>query len=214
MQAVARHLDEIAATSDSQTADLLVEEATTLREWSKRAKRIRALFAPLLSEETRTAVESFDASKVLSDVRRTMQVLARGAEVDISGIPAGLALPQASYAAWIAVFQNLFTNAFRAALDERPARIRVDGGASKSKGWIRVQNNGVAVDLSDADRFFLPFERDDHHAERSEALGFGGSGLGLTIVRMIADEIGCRASFVEPESPWSTAVQIGWEARR
>jgi len=211
VQGVARRLERLSSGATKDVAETLNREAQALREWSKRAKRIRALFAPLLSEETRTTVESYDARKLSQNVADTMKVLSRGTEIDLSGVQRGLMLPPASYAAWVAVLQNLLTNAFRATLDESEPSVRVDAAAVDGGGWLRVQNNGVAIDLADADRFFLPFEREDHSAKRSEALGLGGSGLGLTIVRMIADEIGIDARFEEPQDDWSTSIRIKWK---
>ena len=131
--------------------------------------------------------------------------------MDVSNVPGDLMLPQASYAAWIALLQNLLTNAVRASLDAKPARIFIDGGRANKHAWLRVQNNGESVEVEESERLFLPFERNDASTGRSEALGLGGSGLGLTIVRMIADEIGCRVRFAEPEPGWSTAVEVRWK---
>ncbi|MEZ5218553.1 MAG: ATP-binding protein [Ilumatobacteraceae bacterium] len=134
--------------------------------------------------------------------------------MDLRQVPLDLTLPEASYAAWMAVFQNLLTNAFRATLDERPGRIAISGGKRARSAWLRVQNTGLAVDLEDAERLFLPFERVDSATERSEALGLGGSGLGLTIVRMIAQDVGCTVRFVEPEPGWSTSIELEWKVEQ
>jgi C4-dicarboxylate-specific signal transduction histidine kinase len=85
--------------------------------------------------------------------------------------------------------------------------------SSRSEGRNRIlliQDTGVGVDLETAEDLFKPFERKLEISPERKALGMGGSGLGLTIVRMIAGSIGCNVSFVEPESGFSTAFQILW----
>lgn len=207
----ARRLRRFAKKAPEDLAQNLAGEAADLDEWAVRAERIRALFRPLLDEESRTAVARFDGAKLLTDVASQMQVLARAAEVDHADIPHGLQLPQGGYAAWSAVFQNLLTNAFRATRASRPAKVRIDGGTSGRTSWIRVQDNGEGVDLTDAQRLFEPFERAADIDPHSEALGLGGSGLGLTIVRMILDEIGATVSFASPEPSWATSIRVEWK---
>jgi len=36
-------------------------------------------------------------------------------------------------------------------------------------------------------------------------------GLGLTIVRMMANNLGCNVSFVEPDEHFNTAFQLTWK---
>lgn len=207
----ARRLRRFVKKAPDDLAESLVAEADALDEWAVRAERIRALFRPLLDEESRTAVSRFDGAKLLTDVASQMQVLARATQVDHADVPAGLQLPLGGYAAWSAVFQNLLTNAFRATRVSRPAKVRIDGGTSGRMSWIRVQDNGEGVELTDADRLFEPFERAAAIDPQSEALGLGGSGLGLTIVRMILDEVGATVSFVAPEPSWATAIRVEWK---
>ncbi len=213
IQTSARRLRRFAHRADAELAEQLLLEATKLDAWAERAERIRSLFRPLLDEESRTEMSRFDARKLVIDVTEQMSVLGRGAKVDYSGVPAGLQLPRGGYAAWSAVVQNLLTNAFRATERAKPRSIRIEGGVADSTGWLRVQNNGEGVDLNDASRLFGPFERGVGADAHAEALGLGGSGLGLTIVRMMLNEVGATAEFVPPEAGWSTAVWIEWRER-
>lgn len=208
---IARNLRRIARTAPPAVHEPLMKEADTLVGWKDRSSRIRDLFRPLLEEESRTAVERYSAAKVLAEVVDTMAIIRPAAEVDTAAVPAHLLLPAGSYAAWTAVFQNLLTNAFKATADNRPARIAIDAGSDRHRSWIRLQDNGVGMNLADAERLFQPFERGGEDSEKVEALGLGGSGLGLTIVRMIADELSCTVAFDDPEPGWSTAVRVEWK---
>lgn len=210
---VARNLQRLTARAPAELQPSLNTETQRLLGWKERLNRIRALFRPLLEEESRTAVARYKAAKVVHEAVETIMVLARATEVDESGVPADLVLPMGSYAAWTAILQNLLTNALRATLEARPSLVAIDGGRSNGRAWLRVQDNGQGMDLSDAERLFMPFERgpeEPSRTERAASLGLGGSGLGLTIVRMITDELGCSVAFVEPADDWSTAVRVEW----
>jgi len=211
VQGVARRLRRLAREAPPGLTEPIEQQAEMLTEWSHRAERIRGLFRPLLDEESRTSVGEYRARKLIQDVVEQMAVLARDTRVEFSAVPDDLRLPSGGYAAWSAVVQNLLSNAFRATLESKPPRVSIDGGSDSRLGWIRVQDNGAGLNLGDSDRLFLPFERGTEPSAKSEALGLGGSGLGLTIVRMIGDELGCVIKFVEPSDHWSTAVRVEWK---
>ncbi|MET4079544.1 ATP-binding protein [Janibacter sp. UYMM211] len=210
----ARDLRRLQRHTSGELQEEIASIALSLTDWSTRAERIRALFRPLLDEESRTDTSRQDAGRTLRHISKQMQVLSRGTQVDVTGIPEGLKLPPAQDAAWSAVFQNLLTNAFRATSGNKPGRVLIDGGSSGRTAWIRVQDDGDGVDLQDAARLFEPFERAAGIDPRSEALGLGGSGLGLAIVRMILDEVGADVSFTTPDPSWSTAVRVQWKEPR
>jgi hypothetical protein len=66
------------------------------------------------------------------------------------------------------------------------------------------------VDLSSAEELFNPFVRKLKISPERRSLGLGGTGLGLTIVRMVATSVNCRVAFVRPESGFATAFQLSW----
>lgn len=226
IQRGADELRRLAQRPDSAgVAQQLIEQAARLEAWVRRAERIRSLFRPLLDEESRTEVAQYNAHKLVADVVEQMEVLARGAEVDFTGVPKTVLLPRGGYAAWSAVLQNLLTNAFRANQGYRPRLIRIDAGTEAAPaagrrsgaggvGWLRVQDNGHGVDLADSIRLFDPFERGVEPDRHAEALGLGGSGLGLAIVKMMLDEMGASARFEAADPGWSTAVRIDWKEDR
>jgi hypothetical protein len=42
----------------------------------------------------------------------------------------------------------------------------------------------------------------------------GGTGLGLTIVEMIAENRNCNVAFVDPGDDWSTSFELSWRVER
>ncbi len=136
--------------------------------------------------------------------------LARGIAVDSHAIDDDLLLPEASLAEWTAVFQNVFTNAFNAMIESERRLLEVSSRAEATSRAVLVQDTGVGVDLETAEELFEPFERRTPTPPQRRRLGYGGTGLGLTIVRLVADRIGCTVGFVEPDDGFSTAFSLSW----
>ncbi|MEM1145486.1 MAG: ATP-binding protein, partial [Pseudomonadota bacterium] len=107
------------------------------------------------------------------------------------------------------VLLNLMTNAIKAAGDN--GRI-ITRSESHSEGSVvfTMENTGDAVDLTESEVWFRPFESTT--AQADPVLGTG-MGLGLPIVRRILEEVGARVRFVSPtSSPFTTAVEITFPA--
>lgn len=194
---------------DRELGGFLTALSGDLSRWLDRATAINALFDFLADAENVELRRRFRARSVLEEVRKETAFLARGFEVDIE-VSEDLYLPEASLAEWESIFQNLFTNAFNAMVESDVRQLSV---SSRSRGKLReilVQDTGSGIDLEDAERLFEPFVRGTEISRDRRVLGYGGTGLGLTIVRLLAERIGCSVGFVEPEEEFSTAVAIGW----
>jgi signal transduction histidine kinase len=118
-------------------------------------------------------------------------------------IPKGLKSLAMFPAELTVVFSNLLTNAVKAAGND--GEIRARGHTIGGKTTVVIENTGVTVDLSDAERWFGPFESTT--VEVDSALGHG-MGLGLTITREILEQYGATIRFVQPSKDFSTAVEI------
>jgi signal transduction histidine kinase len=103
-----------------------------------------------------------------------------------------------------AVLMNLGTNAIKAAGENgkvRASAFRDDD----ARVHLRIENTGVAVDLSSAERWFKPFESTTFDAD--PVLG-QGMGMGLPIARRILSEYGIDAHFVGPSDGFATAIDL------
>lgn len=178
-------------------------------DWLDRFDETRRLFAPLLDRDDREEIEALSAASVLQQVMENVQPLVPGASFS-QAIPPDIFLPPATFAEWNSLFQNVILNAGNATLDSDERRIRCVGGRTGRGVWIRVEDNGSGVQWHRSDDLFEPFTRRVTVSEERKALGLGGMGLGLTIVRMIAHQRRTRVAFVEPSHGWSTAFQISW----
>ena len=75
---------------------------------------------------------------------------------------------------------------------------------------LLVQDPGIGVNLKSADELFTPFVGKLELSRDREEIGYGGMGLGLTIVRMLAVNLGCKVAFIEPEPGFKTAFRLSW----
>lgn len=179
--------------------------ASTLTDWLDRAKSARALFSPLLEEESREVVRALPARPAIEQIARDTEFLLAGVPVEVEVDPE-LRLPKARLAEWAAIFQNAFTNAVEASKETSDPRIRITGGTAGRSRFISIEDNGVGIDLERAEHLFEPFERGE-----PDRVGTG-TGLGLAIVRMLANAIGVKTAFVEPsrDGDMSTSLRISW----
>lgn len=199
-------LDREVQQIGSASARRLVEG---VRGWIERADRSRRLFRPLLDMEDREEVEALSAAVVLEQVLANVAPLIPGIVVDID-VPSGLHLPPGTFAEWNSLFQNVLVNAANATLDVNDAKALCTGGYAGRNCWVRIHDNGAGVDVADSDRLFEPYARDMRISEERRGLGLGGTGLGLTIVRMIAQQRSARVSFVASQAPWNTTFRLSW----
>ena len=197
-------------TTDFQLQQDLTSLSADLASWLERAKATNGLFDYIADAENTKLRHRFRAVSVIHDIAEQTRFLARGIEIDYSQLDDELFLPKASYAEWGAIFQNVFTNAFNAMLDSSKRLLHISSQSDQKSREILVQDTGHGVNLLDSGRLFDPFERESPISPERQALGYGGTGLGLTIVRLLADNIGCRVRFVPPQDGFSTAFSFQW----
>ncbi|WP_417479390.1 ATP-binding protein [Maricaulis maris] len=199
------------AKHDPARVDLV---ASHLEDWLVRLRQIRRIFGPLLDESDREDVERLLALPTLEDIAHNVRALIGKADISVgeSNGQSKLYLPAATYSEWHALFQNVIINAANALLDESAPRIAIEVGIEGSRAFVRVSDNGVGIDPSTSEELFEPFARHSSISNERKRLGLGGTGLGLTIVRMIAENRRCRTRFVSPTGGWKTTFELSWRA--
>lgn len=203
----------------SQIEDLELRKALTELKDSlsllvDRAKATNALFSYFATPENLQTRSRFQVKKVIDEIKEQIGPLARGSVIQTGKLDEELLFPEASLAEWSAIFQNVFLNAFNALLDSEKKLIAVSSRVDNRLREILIQDTGCGVDLKDAEELFKPFIRRLKISPERQALGYGGTGLGLTIVRMVARNIRCEVSFVEPGKGFSTAFSLRWREKK
>ena len=101
-----------------------------------------------------------------------------------------------------------------AMLDSKVARVRLSAGTSaRRREWLRISDTGqgISMPLEESAVLFNPFERRLKISPDNRSIAIGGQGLGLAIVRMIAERRGAEVTFVKPEPSYSTTFELSWK---
>ena len=178
-----------------------------------RVAALRALFDPLLVAEDRDATDRLRVRAVAHQVVRGLKSLMGRVDFQTGDVPEHLRFPLGSFAEWSALLQNVLTNAWNAMLDSEKASIVFQGGRGpRRREWLRISDTGVGigVPLQDSEVLFEPFRRHLRISRANRSIAIGGQGLGLAIVRMIAQRRNAQAAFVKPTQGFSTTFEISW----
>ncbi|MFL2987810.1 MAG: ATP-binding protein [Candidatus Poriferisodalaceae bacterium] len=87
---------------------------------------------------------------------------------------------------------NMIDNAVKWNPPDLPIRVRVENGS------VRVSDNGPGIPVAEQEQVFERFYRTE------EARSLPGSGLGLSIVRHVAESFGGQAQIVDRDGPGTT----------
>lgn len=211
-----RYIDDIVnriekiAVKDQESRDILLRLKDDLVSWVESARATNALFTYLADTDNLQTKKRFKAKNVIDDIKDQVKILGRGIPIETNRLDEKLLLPKATLPEWSSIFQNVFINAFNAMLDSDKKSIDVSSRIKGGYQEILVQDTGSGVNLDDADSLFEPFTRKMKISPERRALGYGGTGMGLTIVNLISNNIGCKVSFVKPELGYKTAFSIKW----
>ncbi|MDA4124671.1 MAG: ATP-binding protein [Thaumarchaeota archaeon] len=206
---VIRRLDKI-RVEDPSTQKEITELREELSRWVARAKATNALFSFLQDPQNAESRERYRLGRMVEAVTSQVASFARSTRITNEGLNGELLLPKGSLAEWSSIFQNVLFNAFNATSDSQVKRVNFSSQVRGGNRTVLVQDTGVGMDLSRAEKFFEPFVREVKVSPERQALGYGGTGLGLTIVRMIATNLGCQVGFVPPGKGYKTAFALRW----
>ena len=209
--------------------DELLESESLQRAQRSQVRSVRRAQAELIASLERQAVYLSDSLGAEARRRRARQSLRerwetasrllggaaqRRAVAIHNSIPDNLRTPPMFPAEMNVVFTNVLSNAIKAAsggLDESDRRellgasVRASAEEVEGNLSIVVENTGVSVDLTDAERWFRPFETTTSNLDA--VLG-QGLGLGLPLTRRIVEEYGGTIAFVKPSPDMATALKI------
>lgn len=199
--------------SSLQKAPAVTKVKLALESLITRITDARMLLSPLMEPENRDHLATMKVKPLINGIVSDLKPLLRSMKVNTEGIDPELRLPEATRAAWTAILQNVIVNSINATIDTSSKQIQISAQYERGRhrANLRVEDNGVGVDLEDATELFEPFERRLELSPDRKRLGLGGVGLGLTIVRMVAQSVKCQVHFVEPSAGMSTAFELSWK---
>ncbi|ESY48147.1 MULTISPECIES: ATP-binding protein [unclassified Mesorhizobium] len=213
MQGVRSKLRKLLKIAKENDIPGLRETASELTEWVDRLEATRNIFLPMMDAEDRERIEPLECEGVARTVVANLRPLLGNVQVTFD-MEERLHFPAAAYSEWNAILQNVLLNAANATLDAKVPRIEISSEIYNRYGYLYVSDNGIGIG-DNAEELFKPFARKSNISSERRELGMGGTGLGLTIVEMIADNRNCDVEFVDPgDSNWSTTFQMSWRVER
>lgn len=201
-----RGLQRLADATDS---DDLRASAGKLAAWIDRLEGTRKILQPMMDADDRRSVRRLRAGAVLASAVEYVAPYLGRSHVVVTSDDAVL-FPAATITEWNAILQNVLLNAGNATVDRTDPMIDIRIFRRGRWAYLQISDNGVGVDLEDKDELFKPFVRRSKISEERRELGVGGSGLGLTIVEMIASQRECYVDFVTPVDGFATTFQMSW----
>jgi signal transduction histidine kinase len=189
-------------------------DATSLRAAHERAlaaeQQLEQLINGLLTLTRGQAglerLETVDLAVVASDV-----VSAYEAEVELHGLSVQTRLSAAPAQGDSRLTERLVANLIANAIRHNRAggEVEIETGTYDRSPFVSVANSGSVIDLNDVERLFRPFER----MGAARTAHDGGHGLGLSIVRAIADAHGAKLS-VSPRPQGGLVVEVVFPTAR
>lgn len=180
----------------------IVAAATELR---RAIERQAAYLVDIVTPDARRRRSRLKVSEVLNATWKLVVTAAEQRGISLrNAIKDDVRTPPMFRAELMAVLTNLLTNSVKAAGKDGV----IAASATTAKDGvlrIRLENTGAAVDPSEGERWFRPFESTT--VDVDPVLG-QGMGLGLGITRDLLAEVGGQISFVQPHHGFSTALEI------
>lgn len=210
IERIIKQLRNVRSASQNLSKNL-ARMADDLEQWLSRARATNALFDPLMSAENVSRRERLRIRPIVESVILQTEYFSRGVQIDFECVSPSMRFPHGTLAEWSTILQNVLINAFHALADSRRRVLHLSTNAKGRKKQLLVQDTGVGVKLRTADDLFKPYVRKLKITPIHQAMGYGGTGLGLTIVKLIADNTNSDVEFVKPGKNYSTAFCVSWK---
>lgn len=191
-----------------------IEDGKTLSEDERReflltaqnnTRRLERLVDDLLAtakidaHKTDVNLERFEIRKVVDEVCALYESLSRHKQIHLSiEHPEQPVYVMADVEKVTQILHNLLSNAFK--YTER-GRVTVKISLNGKECWLSVSDTGLGIPKEDRERLFERFFRSQASAAKSK-----GTGLGLFIVKSLAELQGGRVWFAEKEGPGSMFI--------
>lgn len=153
--------------------------------------------ARLESGSRRLEKEPAEVAPLFEDLKRTFGARAASKKIDLT-FQSDAGTVRCSRESVRRALSNLIENAIK--YTDAGGRVRVEARTEGEEAVFKVEDSGAGIPLEDQARIFERFYR----SEKSRTRDAGGSGLGLSIVKHIAETHGGRVDVQSEPSKGST----------
>ena len=175
--------------------DQLIRQTNIMRRMSRLVKNLLDLSALELKE--RLDLKEIDLAELLKSVLRDYEVVFNAKKIDIQAdMPPKLQI-KGDWDNLQRAIINLVDNAVK--YNHKGGKISIKASENKRGAHISLFNTGAGIPETDLSRVFEQFYR----VEKSRSTQYGGSGLGLSIVKRIIELHGGRIEIESEPSSWT-----------
>jgi two-component system OmpR family sensor kinase len=177
----------------------LIRQTDIVRRMSRLVKNLLDLSALELKESL--DLREIDLAELLKSVLSDYEVVFSTKKIDVQAeIPPELKV-KGDRENLLRAVVNLVDNAVK--YNYEGGKIKLEAAAKNKGVYMSLSNTGTGIPAADLDLIFVQFYR----VEKSRSAAYGGSGLGLSIVKRIIELHGGRIDIESEPSAW-TRVNI------
>ncbi|MCF7844467.1 MAG: PAS domain S-box protein [Kiritimatiellales bacterium] len=197
---------ELFATDDG-AKDFTTVQNESIKEMERASKRMTNLIETLLHAakleggSISPKLERLELTTYLNDIASELRSLAKD-----SKIPCSIQIPQEPLEIMTdpillhVILQNLFSNAVK--YTKADGEVSISLKKERNTVNIMVKDSGIGIPKGDQNRIFERLYR----ASNVQVVDTDGSGLGLYISKMVAENMGCELKFESEEGKGTTFI--------
>lgn len=211
-------IEQWVQVSNSQGGEWLLDIASSLRTSRKRFLSLENLIGVFASTH-KTELKRINIKDAIQKVCDGFEFITSGSSIviDYSTVDDRLKSKEISDAALYSILVNLISNAIKAVMARGSREIKISAFRDERLS-ILVEDKGIGLTEDKWDDVFLPLVTDPSGEMYKELYGRAGNdelavlgrgtGLGLTIVKGMAQDNGGSVAFTSPSKGWSTCVEV------
>jgi signal transduction histidine kinase len=156
--------------------NIIINEGNKMSEFVQELLKLSQLESGMIKLEK----SNFSLNEIINDTVRKNKIIAEQKNLTVEKYISDNSIVFADYYRINQVFQNLYENAVKYAIND--GIVRVTTSSDNDKCIVKVFNTGKSISAEDLENIFISFYRSDKSRKN-----MGSYGLGLAIVKVIMD---------------------------
>ena len=169
-------MKEMDEATKTEYLNIIINEGNKMSEFVQELLKLSQLESGMIKLEK----SNFSINEIINDTIRKNKIIAKQKNLTIEKNISDNSIVFADYYRINQVFQNLYENAVKYALDG--GKVRVTTSSNSNKCIVKIFNTGKSISDEDIENIFISFYRSDKSRKN-----MGSYGLGLAIVKIIID---------------------------
>lgn len=169
-------MKDVDEETKTEYLNIIVNEGNKMSEFVQELLKLSQLESGMIKLEK----TNFSINEIINDTIRKNKIIAESKNLTIKKEISNNSIVFADYYRITQVFQNLYENAVKYALND--GVVKISTSTNLNKCIIKIYNTGKTISDEDLENIFISFYRSDKSRKN-----MGSYGLGLAIVKVIMD---------------------------